>query len=139
MLRHYSSERYLRKDQRWRYEHLTIEDPLTKRPRYQVRSRDGKVLSNYQLQMELPHFINNELVDIREKLPFFEEAMAGSNYTSLSPQNRAWLQVSILGHFLTLSGDIQVLRALWQQSSTTRPFSETMTGAQLDSRPVVLL
>ena len=57
ILRPYATERHLRKDQRRRYEHLTIEDPLTKRLRYQVRGRDGKVLSNNQLQLEMPLFI----------------------------------------------------------------------------------
>ena len=113
--RHYATERHLRKDQRWRYEYLTIEDPLTKRPRYQVRGRDGKILTNYQLQLELPHFIDCEVVDIGDKLPFYEEAMAGSNYMSSSPQNLAKIQISILGHFLPLSGDIHVLRTLCQQ------------------------
>ena len=115
ILRHYATDRYLREDQRWRYEHLTIEDPLTKRPRYQVRGRDGKILTNYQLQLELPQFINCELVDIGDKLPFYEEAMAGSSYMSSSPQNLAKTQISILAYFLALSGDIQVLRTMWQQ------------------------
>ena len=67
ILRHYSTERHLRKDQRWTYEHLTIEDSMSpKKPRYQIRGKDGKVLTNYQLQLELPHFINTELVDIGE-------------------------------------------------------------------------
>ena len=115
ILRHYATERHLRKDQRWRYEYLTIEDPLTQRPRYQVRGRYGKSLTNYQLQLELMHFIDCELVDIGDKLPFYEEAMAGSNYMSSSPENLAKIQISILGHFLPLSGDIHVLRTLWQQ------------------------
>ena len=68
ILRHYATDRHLRKDQRWRYEYLTIEDQLTKRPRYQVRGRDGKILTNYQLQLELPHFIDCKLVDIGDKL-----------------------------------------------------------------------
>ena len=100
ILRHYATDRHLRKDQRWRYEYLTIEDPLTKRPRYQVRGRDGKILTYYQLQLELPHFIDCELVDIGDKLPFYEENMAGSNYMSSSSQNLAKIQISILGHFL---------------------------------------
>ena len=89
-----------------------------KRLRYQVRGRDGKVLSNYQLQLELPLFIESELVDIGDKLPFYDEAKAGNDYMASSPQNRARMQVSILGHFLLLSGDIQVLRVLWQQIGT---------------------
>ena len=64
ILRHYATERHLRRDQRWRYEYLTIEYPITKRPRYEVRGRDGEVLSNYKLQLGLPHFVNSELVDI---------------------------------------------------------------------------
>ena len=118
ILRHYATERYLRKDQRWRYEYLTIEDLMTKRLRYQVRGRDGKVLSNYQLQLELPHFIESELVDIGTKLPFYDDAMAGRDYMTSSPQNRARIQISVLGHFLPLSGDIQVLRASWQHIGT---------------------
>ena len=118
ILRHYATERHLRKDQRWRYEHLTIEDPLNKRLRYQVRGRDGKVLSNYQLQLELPHFIESELVDIGDKQPFYDDAMAGSDYMASSPQNRAKMQITILGNFLPLSGDIRVLRMLWQQVGT---------------------
>ena len=47
ILRHYSTERHLQKDQRWRYEYLTIEDPITKQPRYQVRGKGGKLFSNY--------------------------------------------------------------------------------------------
>ena len=46
ILRHYATERHLRKDQRWRYEYFTIEDPLTKRLQCQVRSRDGKILAS---------------------------------------------------------------------------------------------
>ena len=118
ILRHYSTERHLRKDQRWRYEYLTIEDPITKQPRYQVSGKDGKILFNYRLQLELPLFINAELVDIGEKLPFYDEAMSGSDYMVSSPHNRAALQISILGHYLPLSCDIMVLRTLWQHTGT---------------------
>ena len=78
ILRHYSTERHLRKDQRWRYDHLTIEDPLIKTPRYQVRGRGGKVLSNYQLQLELTHFIDSELIDNGDK-----------------PSKKRWLGVTV--------------------------------------------
>ena len=85
ILRHYA--RHLRKDQRWRYEYLPIEDPITKQLRHQVRGKDGKNLSHYQLRLELPLFINAELVDIGEKLPFYEEAMSGVDHMASSPQN----------------------------------------------------
>ena len=48
---------------------------MTKRPRYQVRGRDSKVLSKYQLQLELPHFINAELA---EETPFLRRGYGRS-------------------------------------------------------------
>ena len=57
ILLHYAIERHLRKDQRWRYEHLAIEDPVTKVVRQQMRGKDGKVLSPRKLVDELPNFI----------------------------------------------------------------------------------
>ena len=79
ILRHYATEKHLRKDQRWRYEHLSTVDPLTKIVQHQVRGRDGKVLTPYQLELELPHFIGAELVDIGEKLPFTMSSWLGHN------------------------------------------------------------
>ena len=118
ILRHYATERHLRKDQRWRYEYLPIEDPIAKKLRQKVRGKDGKILSHYQLRLELPLFINAELVDIGEKLPFYEEAMSGVDHMASSPQNRACIQIQILGHYLPLSGDISVLRTIWQHTGT---------------------
>ena len=70
ILRHHQSERHLRKDQRWRYEHLSVEDPATGTVRHPVRGRDGKLLTPYELEQELKPFIDEPLVDIGEKLPF---------------------------------------------------------------------
>ena len=50
ILRHHSTERQLRKDQRWRYEHLAVEDPLTKVVHHQVRDGKGQLLSPNDLQ-----------------------------------------------------------------------------------------
>ena len=52
ILHHYATERHLRKDQRWRYEYMGIKDPVTKTIRHQVRGRDGKILSPYDLELE---------------------------------------------------------------------------------------
>ena len=70
ILRHYATEKHLRKDQRWRYEHLSTVDPVNKTVQHQVRGKDGKIFTPYQLQLELPLFIEFELVDIGEKTPF---------------------------------------------------------------------
>ena len=66
ILRHYATEKHLRKDQRWRYEHLSTVDLVTKTVQHQVRGNDDKVLTPFQLQLELPLFIDAELVDIGE-------------------------------------------------------------------------
>ena len=44
--------------------------------------------------------------------------MAGADHIAASRQNRNRLQISILGHYLPLSGDNAVLRKLWQYIGT---------------------
>ena len=113
ILRHYATEKHLRKDQRWRYEYLYKTDPITKSRVPQVRGKDGKLLTPFQLALELPKFKDAELVDIGEKLPFYDEYMAGANHMSSSFENRARIQISVLGRFLPRYGDIDVLRSFW--------------------------
>ena len=113
ILRHYATEKHLRKDQRWRYEYLYKTDPITKSRVPQVRGKDGKLLTPFQLALELPKFKDAELVDIGEKLPFYDEYMAGANHMSSSSENRARIQISVLGRFLPRYGDIDVLRSFW--------------------------
>ena len=113
ILRHHSSEKHLRKDQRWRYEYLYRIDPVTKAKIHQVRGKDGKLLSPYELEFELPHFISAPLVEIGQKLPFYDEYMAGTDYMSSSSDNRARIQLSVLAKFLPTHGDLEVLKAFW--------------------------
>ena len=113
ILRHHSSEKHLRKDQRWRYEYLYKVDPVTKTKIHQVRGRDGKLLSPYQLEMEFPYFKDAPLVEIGQKLPFYDEFMAGSDYMSSSSDNRARVQLSVLAKFLPTYGDLEVLKSFW--------------------------
>ena len=108
---HHSSEKHLRKDQRWRYEYLYKIDPVTKARIPQVRCKDGNLLSPFQLSLELPKFKNAELVDIGEKLPFYDGSMSGADHIS-SSENRARVQMSVLGRFLPNYGDFDVLRNL---------------------------
>ena len=70
ILRHYAPEQHLKKDKRWLYEYLAIENPVTRIVRHHVRGKDGKVLTPRQIVDELPHFIDVPLVDIGEKFPF---------------------------------------------------------------------
>ena len=113
ILRHHSTEKHLRKDQRWRYEHLYKVDPVTKAKIHQVRGKDGKILTPYQLELELPKFRHEVLVEIGQKLPFYEEYMSGTDYMASSSDNRARIQLSVLGRFLTHYGDLEVLKAFW--------------------------
>ena len=101
-LRHYATERHLRKDKWWLYEHLALVDPVFQVVRHQVRGKDWKVLSPRRLVDELPHFIDVQLVDIKEKFPFYDAFMAGHDYMASSSENRIRVQVSILNSFLTI-------------------------------------
>ena len=114
ILRHHSSEKHLRKDQRWRYEYLYKIDPYTNSRIPQVRGKHGKLLTPYELAMELPYFKDVELVDIGEKLPFYDEYMSGADHMSSSSENRARIQISVLGRFLPHYGDIDLLRNFWR-------------------------
>ena len=69
ILRHHSTEKHLRKDQRWRFEHLSKVDPITRRTTHQVRGKDGKLLTPYQLELEYLKFKSAPLVDFGKKLP----------------------------------------------------------------------
>ena len=113
ILRHHSTEKHLRKDQRWRFEHLSKVDPITRRTIHQVRGKDGKLLSLYQLELGYPKFKGAPLVDIGKKLPFYEEYMAGTDYMASSSDNRARIQISVLCRFLIHYCDIYVLKGFW--------------------------
>ena len=114
ILRHHGTEKHLRKDQKWRYHHLATEDPVTKMVKHHVRGRDGRLLTPYELQLELPKFIGVELVDIGEKLPFYDDYQRGTDYMASSSENRTKVQVSVLGHYLRSFGDISTLRNQWR-------------------------
>ena len=45
ILRHHSTERHLRRDQRWWYERLSVEDPVTGTMRHNVRGKNGRLLT----------------------------------------------------------------------------------------------
>ena len=111
ILRNHWTETHLRKDQRWRYEYLYKIDSYTKARIPQVR---GKLLTPFQLALEIPKFKDVELVDIGGKLPFYDEYMAGADHMSSSSENRARIQISVLGRFLLTYGDMNILRIFWR-------------------------
>ena len=133
--RHYSTERHLRKDQRWRYEHLAVEDPLTKALHHQVRDGKGQVLSPNDLQKEYQQFKDAILVDIGEKLPYYHEAKSGNTHMMSFSENRIRVQISILRHFfrqLVTLGFLEDCGRMLERLSTTKPSSRTSTGTRRD-------
>ena len=78
ILRHHRTDRHLRRDQRWRYEHLRSVDPVSGKVQHRVRGANGKILTKIELANQLPKFINAELVDIGERFPFYEDFIRGT-------------------------------------------------------------
>ena len=56
-----------------RYQYLSTEDLVTKMVKHQFRGRHGRLLTPYELEVELPKFIDVQFVDIGEKVPFYDE------------------------------------------------------------------
>ena len=73
ILRHHRTEKHLRRDQGWRYEHLHSIDPISGKVQHRERGRNGKVLSLIELVKELPKFIHAELVHKGERFPSYED------------------------------------------------------------------
>ena len=115
ILRHHRTERHLRRDQRWRYEHLKSVDPVTGKVHHRVRGRNGKILSKAELAQELPHFIHTELIDVGERFPFYEDYLRGNTAALVTPQSRDRTQIHLIGDFIQRQGDIAVLRNLWSR------------------------
>ena len=111
-MRHHSTKKHLRKDQRWSYEYLYKVNPITKTKLHQVRGNNGKILTPYQLELELPNFIHVELVEIGQKLPYYDEYVC-MDYMASASENRARVQLSVLGQFLPFYSDFEVLKTFW--------------------------
>ena len=115
ILRHHRTERHLRRDQRWRYEHLRSTDPITGKTQHRVRGGNGKLLTKVELAKELPKFKNVELVDIGERFPFYEDLVKGSTTALVTPEARIKTQLRLVGDFIKTQGDMMVLRNLWSR------------------------
>ena len=113
--RHHKTEKHLRKDQRWRYEHLRITDPVTGKVEYQVRDKYGRVLEPFELERELPKFINAELVDIGPKFPLYDDYIAGLGRTTAEPETRLNVQLSLMATYLEAHGTLSFLESLWSR------------------------
>ena len=113
ILRHHRSERHLRCDQRWRYEHLKSTDPVSGKTQHRVRGRNSKILTKMELAKELPKFIHVELVDVGERFPFHEDFINGTTTAVVTPESRTRRQFCLIGDFIHTHGDLSVLRNSW--------------------------
>ena len=115
ILRHHRTELHLRRDQRWRYEHLQSTYPVTGKVQHRVRGDNGKLLSKVEQAKELTKFIHVELVDIGERFPFYEDFVKGSTTALVTPEARTKTQLCLVGDFIKAQGDLIVLRNLWSR------------------------
>ena len=115
ILRHHRTDKHLRRDQRWRYEHLKSVDPVTGRVQHRVRGRNGKILTKIELAKELSRFMHVELVDIGERFPFYGDFVKGTSTTLVTLVSRVKTQIHLIGDFVQHLGDYGVLRKLWAQ------------------------
>ena len=122
ILRHHRTEKHLRRDQRWRYEHLKTVDLVTGKVQHRVRGKNGKILSKKDLADELPRFIHTELVDVGERNPFYEDYLQGHTSAPITPQSRLRTQICLLGDFIQSSGDLALLRKLWARVGSYTEF-----------------
>ena len=113
ILRHHRTDRHLRRDQRWRYEHLRSVDPVSGKVQHRVRGANGKILTKIELANQLPKFIKAELVDIGERFPFYEDFIRGTTTALVTQEARVKTQLCLVGDFIKTLGDLSVLRNMW--------------------------
>ena len=81
--RDYASREHFLKNQKWRYTHLSRTYPVNKSVTLFVRDKKGNLMDRFELELELPKFIDEELVELGDKLPFYEDLrLARDNSTS---------------------------------------------------------
>ena len=113
ILRHHKSEKHLRLDQRWRYEHLKTYDPVRGKTRYEVRDKYGRVLEPYELERERPFFIDAPLVDLGPKFPFYHDVVDGTVGEPSSDDRHLKVHLSLVANLLPNSGNFAFLQTLW--------------------------
>ena len=109
ILRHYQKESHPRKDQRWRYEHLGTIDKTTGEVLHDFRGKDGHRLTPLELAKELPLFINAPLVDIGDKLPFYDYFLANQYALGNPEEHTQAAQISLICTFVPSDGNLSLL------------------------------
>ena len=117
IVRHYQSESHLRKDQLWRYTHLSRKNENTGVVTHQVRGRNGVLLTPLELEKEKPLFEEALLVDIGGGFPHYEDYLARSEGRLTTADARDSTQIALIATMNSFTGDMNLLHALWHNSS----------------------
>ena len=115
IVRHYQSEAHLRKDQRWRFEHLGKVDKLTGLTVHAVRGKDEHLLSALELEKEKPLFETAPLIDIEPQFPFYDDYMANAGRLTNLQDVRLGTQISLIGGTIPHFGNLALLEGLWAE------------------------
>ena len=111
----YASKRHFR--QKWRFVHLRKVDPITDVVTHTVRNKKGDLLTSLELEMELPLFDGDELVEIGEKYPFYND-IRKVREAAVTSKSRCQTQLSLIGDFLRTGGNLNQLRSMWLNVGT---------------------
>ena len=115
IVRHYQPESHLRKDQLWRYTHLSRKNEITGTVIHQVRGRNGVVLTPLELEKEKPLFEGAPLVDIGGDFPFYDDYLARTEGRLTTTDARDSTQIALISTMVPYTGDMNLLHAFWTQ------------------------
>ena len=107
----------------------TCEAPIPSLVKCSIASAEptGRFWRGWNLAKELPSFINEELVDIGESFPFYDDYIKGSTTALVTAESRANTQLCLVGDFVKTQGDLMVLRNLWARMGSFTNHQATVT------------
>ena len=82
ILGHHRTEKHLRRDRRWRHEHLKSTDPITLKTQHRVRGRNGKILKKLELAKKVSQVHTCRIGRYRRTLPLLRGFCPRPNNTS---------------------------------------------------------
>ena len=97
--------------------HLGRTDSVSKTSTHFVCDKKGNITDKFELELELPKFIDEELVELGKKFPFYENFKATRD-SSTSNGSRNYSQLCLVGDYLKTSGDLVTLRGIWTKVGT---------------------
>ena len=136
VLRRHSTDSHLRKDQRWRYEHLAEKDLLTKAIHHQVRDGKGHILAPNDLLRQYMYLKGAELVNIGKSCPTTTRPWLVTR--TCRPRQKSECEYRSLiwatsYHQLVISVSSEGYGKTFVSSSITKPFSRISIATERGS------